>query len=60
VKVVKTTDHRQKKGVPGRRNEPATRFYSARGGYIVVNNRTGQVVQVSDRINPDWKAPPDN
>ena len=56
VKVVETRDIRRVKGLPGRRYEPATAYYSARGGYIVVNNRTGEVVQVSDRTKPDWKT----
>lgn len=57
VKTYQTTDHRTKRGVPGRRYEPATAYYSARGGYVVINNRTGDVIQVSRRNGP-WKKPP--
>jgi uncharacterized protein YjiK len=38
-------------------NDPATIYYSRRGGYVVVNDRTGEVIQVSDRLARDWKGP---
>jgi hypothetical protein len=38
-------------------NDPATVYYSARGGYVVRNNRTGDIVQISNRLNPNWRAP---
>jgi RHS repeat-associated protein len=41
----------------GRMNDPATAFYGERGGYVVRNNRTGDIIQVSDRTDPGWKAP---
>lgn len=44
----------------GRMNDPATAYYSDRGRYVVRNNRTGDIVQVSDRTDPGWKAPWDN
>jgi hypothetical protein len=40
-----------------RMNDPATAYYSPRGGYVVRNNRTGDIVQVSDRTDPGWRAP---
>jgi hypothetical protein len=51
-----TTDTRR---LPGgvRMNDPATVYYSQRGGYVVRNNRTGDIVQVSKRTDPSWKAP---
>jgi RHS repeat-associated protein len=44
----------------GRMNDPATAYYSREGGYVVRNDRTGDIVQVSDRNDPDWVAPWDH
>ncbi|MFL5961693.1 MAG: colicin E5-related ribonuclease [Gaiellaceae bacterium] len=41
----------------GRMDDPATVYYSRRGGYVVRNNRTGDIVQVSKRTDPGWTAP---
>jgi len=38
-----------------RNNEPATSYYRKDGSYVVRNDRTGDIVQVSDRNDPDWK-----
>ena len=38
-------------------DEPATVFYGKRGGYVVRNDRTGDIVQISDRTNPNWIDP---
>jgi filamentous hemagglutinin len=38
-------------GVP--RNDPAT-VYGSKDGYVVVNDRTGEVVQVSNKNDPEW------
>lgn len=38
-------------GVP--RNDPAS-VYGTKSGYIVVNDRTGEVFQVSDKTDPAW------
>ncbi len=55
-RVVSTRDTRHLPG--GRRmNDPATAYYSRGGGYVVRNERTGDVVQISNRNNPNWKAP---
>jgi hypothetical protein len=35
--------------------QSATAYESPNGGYVVVNDETGQVVQVSDVNNPNWK-----
>jgi len=35
--------------------EPATNYYAKDGYYVVRNNRTGKIVQVSNRNDPDWK-----
>lgn len=36
------------------RSDPAAVYGSRQGGYVVVNDRTGRVVQISDRTDPGW------
>ena len=36
---------------------PATVYIHADGNYVVRNDTTGDIVQISDRHNPAWKAP---
>lgn len=58
VKKVKTYDTRFKPDGSGmKNNEPATAYYSKDGGYVVRNDSTGDIVQVSDRNDPEWKDP---
>lgn len=38
-------------GLP--RNDTAT-VYGSEDGYIVVNDRTGEIVQISDKTDPRW------
>jgi filamentous hemagglutinin len=40
-----------------RLNDPATGYVAKDGSYIVRNDRTGQIVQVSNKKDPTWKAP---
>lgn len=39
---------------------PPTSFNRRAVGYVGRNARTGDLVRVSDRNNPDWEAPWDN
>ena len=39
----------------GGRNDPATVYGTKDGGHVVVNDKTGNVTQVSDRNDSDWK-----
>ena len=57
AKTVKTVDTRfdDKTGI--RLNEPATGYIAKDGSYVVINNKTGNVVQVSDKYDPNWKTP---
>ncbi len=41
----------------GKRNDPATAFIRKDGSYVIRNDKTGDIVQVSDRSDPNWKAP---
>jgi RHS repeat-associated protein len=40
-----------------RLNDPATAYINQDGSYVVRNNRSGDVVQVSNRNDPSWKSP---
>ena len=56
ARTVKWKDTRY---LPGRNklNDSATAFYSKEGGYVVRNDHTGDIVQVSDRLDNNWLAP---
>ncbi len=41
----------------GRNNDPATAYINEDGSYVIINDKTGDIVQVSDRNKPDWKKP---
>jgi RHS repeat-associated protein len=56
ARVVSTRDTRHLPG-GGRMNDPATAYYSREGGYVVRNDRTGDIVQVSNRNDTGWRAP---
>jgi hypothetical protein len=58
-KPAKTVGWKDTRHLPGggRLNDPATAFYSKRGGYVVRNDRTGDIVQVSNRMDKNWSAP---
>ncbi|PWI57778.1 colicin E5-related ribonuclease [Sulfoacidibacillus thermotolerans] len=56
ARTVKTTDTRFRPD--GTRNsDPATAYINSDGSYVVRNDRTGNIVQVSDRNDPNWKSP---
>ncbi|CUH97800.1 hypothetical protein P22_3946 [Propionispora sp. 2/2-37] len=57
VRTVKTVDTRNNPLTGTKNNDPATAYYSKDGGYVVRNDRTGDIVQVSDRNDPNWVAP---
>lgn len=37
-----------------KRNEPATAYFREDGSYLVRNDRTKEIVQLSDRNDPNW------
>jgi filamentous hemagglutinin len=41
----------------GRMDDPATAYINRQGPYGVRNERTGAIVQVSDRFDLDWVSP---
>jgi hypothetical protein len=38
-------------------NDDATAYYDKNGNYVVRNDRTGEIIQVSDRNDPNWVDP---
>ncbi|WP_354678914.1 colicin E5-related ribonuclease [Cupriavidus plantarum] len=50
-----TTDNRSAAKSPDglQRSDPAS-VYGSKNGYVVVNDRTGEVVQVSGKNDPSW------
>ena len=55
LKTVKTSDTRNLPIPPGgRMNDPATAYFSKDGGYVVRNDITGEIVQVSNKADPRW------
>nr|WP_256497687.1 colicin E5-related ribonuclease [Herbaspirillum sp. WGmk3] len=56
-KMVRTKDTRFDPVTGTRLNDPATGYIAKDGSYVVRNDRTGHIVQVSDRNDPSWKSP---
>ena len=56
-KTVVTKDTRFDPVSGTRLNDPATAYIANDGSYVVRNDRTGAIVQVSDRNDKDWVAP---
>ncbi|ATQ75245.1 hypothetical protein CR152_12490 [Massilia violaceinigra] len=56
--VGRSSDNRtpRKTGDGGGRRDTATVYGSRDGGHIVVNDRTGEVVHISDKNDPYWKS----
>jgi len=53
--VGQTSDRRSPAKTPdGLGRSDSASVYGSPSGYIVVNDRTGEVVQISDRNNPNW------
>jgi filamentous hemagglutinin len=55
--TIATKDTRFDPTTGTRKNDSATAYINADGSYVVVNNKDQTVVQVSDRTDPNWKAP---
>jgi hypothetical protein len=52
-KTEKTIDTRHNSDLT-MKNEPATVYYRSDGAYIICNDLTGDVVQISDINDPNW------
>lgn len=55
----RTYDLRDQRHLPGgvTTDQPATAYVNDDGSYVIVNDVTGEVVQVSDRNDPNWLNP---
>jgi len=38
-------------------NDPATAYMNRDNSYLICNDKTGDIVQISDRNNPNWILP---
>lgn len=56
-RVVKTRDTRWLPGTDGPLNEPATAYFASDGSYVVRNDLSGEIVQISNKFDPDWVCP---
>jgi len=55
-KTVETTDYRYNNDGT-RMDNPATAYINEDGSYVVRNDNTGDIVQISDKTDLDWKSP---
>ncbi len=55
-RTVSTRDTRNLPG-GGKMNDPATAYVNKDGSYVIRNDRTGDIVQVSSRKDTNWKPP---
>jgi hypothetical protein len=57
-KTFKTVDKRYLPDGSGNRlNDPATAYLRKDGHYVVRNDKTGDIVQISNTKKPNWKSP---
>lgn len=57
VRTVKTRDTRWLPGADGPLNDSATAYYATDGSYVVRNDKTGVITQISNKNDPSWIAP---
>ncbi|MFJ3958069.1 colicin E5-related ribonuclease [Arthrobacter sp. NPDC090010] len=56
-KEIRTRDTRWRPDGSGKNDDPATAYLNKDGGYVVRNDKTADIVQVSDLTDPNWKSP---
>lgn len=56
-RTVQWKDTRWDPKIGGRRDDPATAYIRNDGHYVVRNNKTEEIVQISNTTKPNWKAP---
>jgi hypothetical protein len=57
AQIAKTQDTRNNPLINGRNNQPATVYYRSDGHYVVKNDITGEIIQVSKRSDSKWIDP---
>lgn len=53
-RTVKTRDTRNNPSTGTRNDDPATAYFDKDGNYVVRNDTNGNIVQVSDKNDPNW------
>lgn len=53
--IIRDTRHNPNTGT--RNNDSATAYINSDGSYVVINDRTGDIVQISNKNDPNWKSP---
>lgn len=56
ARTVETKDTRWLPGAAEPLDDPATAYYAADGSYVVRNDNTGVIVQISNKNDPNWVA----
>ncbi|MDO5658168.1 MAG: polymorphic toxin-type HINT domain-containing protein [Paracoccus sp. (in: a-proteobacteria)] len=56
-RTVTTRDIRHNPQTGARNDDPATAYINVDGSYVVRSDRSGDIVQISDRTNPNWASP---
>ena len=56
-RTVETKDTRHNPDTGSRNNDPATAYIDSDGNYVVVNDISGDIVQISDKNDADWQSP---
>ncbi len=56
-RTVETADRRWNPETQQRNNDPATAYINSDDSYVVRNDVDGDIVQVSDRTDPNWRSP---
>lgn len=55
--TIEVRDTRYATGSKSRLNEPATAYLNKDGSYVVRNDRTGDIVQISNKMDSRWRYP---
>lgn len=56
-RTAKAKDTRNNPETGAKNNDPATAYINDDGSYVVRNDTTGDIVQVSNKNDPNWKSP---
>lgn len=56
-KTASTSDVRNNPITGIKNDDPATAYFDSEGNYVVQNDETGDIVQVSDKNDPEWNIP---
>jgi len=60
VNTKKTRDQRWLPHAAAPRDDPATAYFATDGSYVVRNDKTGEIIQISDKNDKEWIVPWEN